>query len=171
MRAFCAWCQRDGGPSFLGEREPFDDASETHGVCRRHLQYLLAALGSTDPGDELKSNEVAGLPSKYVSASVQQVLSNRPVVHPPLPDAVDATGRASPASVLRPTVASTEPDVASTSTAVTPARVRARAAALRHVTRHGSLPTVSALAAAAGVSRGTAATVLKSLRGQPLPPS
>lgn len=46
VRAFCAWCQRDGGPSFLGEREPFDDDSETHGVCRRHLQYLLAALPS-----------------------------------------------------------------------------------------------------------------------------
>lgn len=46
MRAFCAWCQRDGGPSFLGEREPFDDHSETHGVCRRHLQYILSALPS-----------------------------------------------------------------------------------------------------------------------------
>lgn len=46
MRAFCAWCQRDGGPSFLGEREPFDDESETHGVCRRHLQYILSALPS-----------------------------------------------------------------------------------------------------------------------------
>ena len=46
MRALCAWCQRDGGPSFLGEREPFDDDSETHGVCRRHLQYILAGLPS-----------------------------------------------------------------------------------------------------------------------------
>ena len=46
LRAFCAWCQRDGGPSFLGEREPFDDDSETHGVCRRHLQYILAGLPS-----------------------------------------------------------------------------------------------------------------------------
>ena len=46
MRAFCAWCQRDGGPSFLGEREPFDDDGETHGVFRRHLQYILSALPS-----------------------------------------------------------------------------------------------------------------------------
>jgi hypothetical protein len=46
LRAFCAWCQRDGGPSFLGEREPFDDHSETHGVCRRHLQHILSALPS-----------------------------------------------------------------------------------------------------------------------------
>src|SRR5260370_30564311 len=46
LRALCAWCQRDGGPSFLGDREPFDDDSETHGVCRRHLQYILSALPS-----------------------------------------------------------------------------------------------------------------------------
>jgi hypothetical protein len=46
LRAFCAWCQREGGPAFLGEREPLDDDSETHGVCRRHLQNILAALPS-----------------------------------------------------------------------------------------------------------------------------
>jgi len=46
VKAFCAWCQREGGPAFLGEREPLDDQSETHGVCRRHLQHILAALPS-----------------------------------------------------------------------------------------------------------------------------
>jgi hypothetical protein len=46
LRAFCAWCQREGGPAFLGERAPLDDDSETHGVCRRHLQHILAALPS-----------------------------------------------------------------------------------------------------------------------------
>jgi hypothetical protein len=46
VKAFCAWCQREGGPAFLGEREPLDDESETHGVCRRHLQQILAALPS-----------------------------------------------------------------------------------------------------------------------------
>lgn len=46
LKAFCAWCQREGGPAFLGEREPFDDETETHGVCRRHLQHILAALPS-----------------------------------------------------------------------------------------------------------------------------
>jgi hypothetical protein len=46
LKAFCAWCQREGGPAFLGEREPFDDEAETHGVCRRHLQNILAGLPS-----------------------------------------------------------------------------------------------------------------------------
>ncbi len=50
-----------------------------------------------------------------------------------------------------------------------PARDVARATALRHATRHGRLPTVSELQTAAAVSRGTAATVLRDLRAQPLP--
>lgn len=50
-----------------------------------------------------------------------------------------------------------------------PARAVARATALRHATRHGRLPTVSELQTAAEVSRGTAGTVLRDLRAQPLP--
>jgi hypothetical protein len=46
-------------------------------------------------------------------------------------------------------------------------RDRARAAAVRHATRHGALPTVSELEALAAVSRGTAAAALKTLREQP----
>lgn len=48
-------------------------------------------------------------------------------------------------------------------------RDRARAAAVAHAARHGALPTVSELAAAAAVSRGTAAAALKTLRGRPGP--
>jgi hypothetical protein len=47
-----------------------------------------------------------------------------------------------------------------------PARVRAQTAATGHVTRHGQLPTVSALMALAEVARGTAAAALKDLRSQ-----
>ncbi|WP_300007460.1 hypothetical protein [Pseudonocardia sp.] len=48
-----------------------------------------------------------------------------------------------------------------------PARDRARAAAQRHADQHGALPTVTELEAAAEVSRGTAAHVLKHLREHP----
>jgi hypothetical protein len=48
-------------------------------------------------------------------------------------------------------------------------RDRARAAAAEHLARHGALPTVSELEAAAAVSRGTAAAALKALRGRPHP--
>jgi hypothetical protein len=135
-----------------------------------HLLYLLAVPNSAQP--HTSEAEVADPFSTQASvAYVQQVSSNRPAVESGLADELDATGRPSPTRVPRPTAASMGPDVMPTSTAATPARARARVAALRHATRHGSLPTVSALATAADVSRGTAATVLKSLRGQPLPPS
>lgn len=52
-----------------------------------------------------------------------------------------------------------------------PARDRARAAAQRHAARHGALPTVTELEAAAEVSRGTAAHVLKQLREHPDQPA
>ncbi|MBN9113708.1 MAG: hypothetical protein J0I34_33670 [Pseudonocardia sp.] len=50
-----------------------------------------------------------------------------------------------------------------------PARDRALAAAARLAARTGALPTVSEVEAEAGVSRGTAATVLKALRDHPQP--
>jgi hypothetical protein len=136
-----------------------------------HLLYLLTAPGS-DSFNELKPNEVAGQLNRQASdVRVQHVPSDNPTVQPPLPDALDATTRPRSAAVPRPTVPSSDPDGLSTIPAETPARARARTAALRHAARHGVLPTVSALAAATGVSRGTAATVLKPLRGQDQPAS
>jgi hypothetical protein len=49
------------------------------------------------------------------------------------------------------------------------ARERAYAAARRHRHRHGAWPTVTELAQLAGTSRGTAGTVLKTLRDDPRP--
>ncbi len=48
-----------------------------------------------------------------------------------------------------------------------PARDRARAAARRHASLHGTLPTVSELMSVAEVARGTAAAALKDLREHP----
>jgi hypothetical protein len=44
VKAFCAWCRREGLVGFLGEREPLDDPSETHGICPRHHAELIAEL-------------------------------------------------------------------------------------------------------------------------------
>jgi len=44
MRAWCAWCQEEGKPGFLGERPPLDDPGDTHGICDHHRTLLLAAL-------------------------------------------------------------------------------------------------------------------------------
>lgn len=54
MRAICAWCKAQGRPGDLGEREPFDDPSETHGLCPDHMAQLLAQLPSVSfPGIQL----------------------------------------------------------------------------------------------------------------------
>lgn len=44
MKAFCAWCQAEGGEGFLGVREPLDDPTETHAICQRHHDAELALL-------------------------------------------------------------------------------------------------------------------------------
>src|SRR5437899_13111620 len=44
MKAWCAWCQEEGKPGFLGERPPLDELSDTHGICDHHRTLLLAAL-------------------------------------------------------------------------------------------------------------------------------
>ena len=49
-----AWSERDGIPAFMGEREPLDDPSTTHGICPRHLTLMLGTLPSGSfPGVEL----------------------------------------------------------------------------------------------------------------------
>ncbi len=50
MRAWCAWCQEEGKPGFLGERPPLDDSSDTHGICDHHRTMLLATLPPRPPG-------------------------------------------------------------------------------------------------------------------------
>ena len=46
MKVVCAWCERDGVPAFMGEREPLDDPNITHGICPQHLTRLLGTLPS-----------------------------------------------------------------------------------------------------------------------------
>ena len=44
MRVVCAWCRGEGLPGVLGNRPPLDDPVETHGICRRHIDRVLAQL-------------------------------------------------------------------------------------------------------------------------------
>ena len=43
MKVVCASCEREGKPSYLGEREPYDNPSTTHGICSRHKEQALEA--------------------------------------------------------------------------------------------------------------------------------
>ena len=44
MTLICAWCRREGKYGDLGEKEPLEDPSPTHGICARHEAQLLPAL-------------------------------------------------------------------------------------------------------------------------------
>ena len=134
-----------------------------------HLLYLLAAHNPTERPHVTRTHR--SRESAHRDDNVGHICPADPVQpsRRPTPAAQDSgrdrafkTGRRS-----SPTPLSNDQETASTSTIVTPARARAHAAALQHAERHGALPTVSALAAAAKVSRGTAATVLKPLRSRP----
>ena len=46
MLVFCAWCQRDGKPGYLGEREPLGNPAPMHGVCASHKEHLLESFPS-----------------------------------------------------------------------------------------------------------------------------
>jgi hypothetical protein len=43
VKALCSWCQAEGVPAYLGEREPVDNPGETFGVCSRHMIEVLTA--------------------------------------------------------------------------------------------------------------------------------
>ncbi len=43
MRALCSWCQAEGSPALLGEREPLENPTDTFGVCPRHVAAVLTA--------------------------------------------------------------------------------------------------------------------------------
>ena len=66
VKAYCAWCREEGRTGNLGEREPFEDPGETHGVCDRHQQQLLSTLPSTSvPGIQLLVIIASGEPTLY----------------------------------------------------------------------------------------------------------
>ena len=46
MRAVCAWCESEGRPSDLGEREPLYKPATTHCICAYHQRRLLELLPS-----------------------------------------------------------------------------------------------------------------------------
>jgi len=47
MKVVCAECEREGKPSYLGEREPYDNPATTHGICSSHQQQALEAQPSS----------------------------------------------------------------------------------------------------------------------------
>ena len=42
MKIVCSWCRQEGKSELVGEKAPFDDARETHGICVAHRDAVGA---------------------------------------------------------------------------------------------------------------------------------
>jgi hypothetical protein len=141
-----------------------------------HLLYLLATDTATPAPAAAVEHPPALAPAvqppPFTPAPVQpatagvQPFTAGPVQSEP-PRVQRPVAVARPAD--RPALAPAPVEQPAVRSGASPARDRAWAAATRHAHHHGALPTVSELEAAAEVSRGTAATVLKTLRDHPTP--
>jgi hypothetical protein len=40
MKVICSWCEAEGKPAVVREKEPLNDPDETHGVCAEHMVKL-----------------------------------------------------------------------------------------------------------------------------------
>jgi hypothetical protein len=141
-----------------------------------HLLYLLAVDasperspeslnadgGAVHPGVDPAAVQPVAVPVQSITARPVQPSVSGPVQRP----TSDGAPSVRPVLAAAP-VAPAEPP--GRRSGGSPAGERARAAATRHAHRHGRLPTVTELAAAAEVSRGTAHRALKALRSQPEP--
>jgi hypothetical protein len=42
MIVICSWCRREGKMELVGEKAPFEDVRETHGICVVHRDQVRA---------------------------------------------------------------------------------------------------------------------------------
>ncbi len=52
MIVVCAWCEAEGRPYVLTEREPLEDRTTTHTICARHRAALLEELRRLDQRED-----------------------------------------------------------------------------------------------------------------------
>jgi len=60
MNIICSWCRQEGKPELVGEKEPFDDARETHGICVVH-RHDIKARGQASIHTASRSGAATGL--------------------------------------------------------------------------------------------------------------
>jgi len=75
VKVMCAWCVKEGEGGFLREKPPFEDASETHGMCLSHFHALRADLNQTTPATSRfsarrRARSVLSAVSMWIQAAV-----------------------------------------------------------------------------------------------------
>lgn len=65
MTVVCSWCRHEGLAGVFGEKAPFEDRRETHGICPSHRIQVRAGwrearLGLVNGTQESTAQEVGG---------------------------------------------------------------------------------------------------------------
>lgn len=65
MTVVCSWCRHEGLAGVFGEKAPFEDRRETHGICpshriQVHAGWMEARFGLVNGTQELTAQEVGG---------------------------------------------------------------------------------------------------------------
>lgn len=58
MIVVCAWCQLQGRPAMLGEKEPRDTDVISHGICDEHALFVLAEARRSMKGPRVGDDEL-----------------------------------------------------------------------------------------------------------------
>lgn len=68
MIIVCSWCRQEGKNEFLGEKVPFDDWRETHGICvshyrqvHTHWEEVIRVTGSSGSLSSCRNDVLASL--------------------------------------------------------------------------------------------------------------
>ena len=51
MIVVCAWCEAEGRPHVIAEREPLEDRTPTHTACAHHRAVLYEELRRLDQAE------------------------------------------------------------------------------------------------------------------------
>jgi hypothetical protein len=65
MTVVCSWCRHEGLAGVFGEKAPFEDRRETHGICpshriQVHAGWMEARFGLINATQESTAQEVGG---------------------------------------------------------------------------------------------------------------
>lgn len=60
MTVVCSWCRQEGLAGEVGEKAPFEDRRETHGICPAHRLQVRALWSEARDHRTGKGQEVSG---------------------------------------------------------------------------------------------------------------
>jgi hypothetical protein len=69
MTVVCSWCRQEGLSGVVGEKAPFEDRRETHGICPAHRVQVRAGWAETRFGHNSSQGSITQETGGYVMRS------------------------------------------------------------------------------------------------------